>query len=110
MQAKWIAPYLSRTQREFLIGNIDKPRIIVAENAEILTRESLRKKNLIYYLPRGVHHRPTHTLLTELGREVVCLILAEYAEALMRTNLLREQIAIAPQFFIESRKSETTPV
>ena len=81
---------LSRAQREVLIVHALGPQPVqrsdVQRSDNGRTGIILMRRGLIRYTgPDGKcgGSRPTHTLLTEDGRQVVCAILAEYADALV---------------------------
>lgn len=60
------------------------------------TTYSLMTRGLIRYVgAKGESNspRPTHTVITEEGREVVCAVLGEYADALVASSEFLEKIS-----------------
>jgi hypothetical protein len=86
MSIKYIANVLSKAQRDSLIAHIDHPQPVNCRGPEFVTKLSLLERRLL----RGEHPdmtRPQYTRLTELGREVVCAILGDYADKLSQVSL-----------------------
>lgn len=82
---------LSISQREMLIAHIDVPvDIDVSEYANFPVRRSLFKMKLLQPHPIGAI-RPRQTALTTAGRHAVAVILADYADALVRAGLLEQE-------------------
>ena len=89
---------LSTAQREVLITHAlgqqpvnrgDKGRTCVV----------LMRHSLIRYVNangQSVAYAPTHTILTDFGREVVCSILADYADALIAARKFLETVKAPP--------------
>ena len=84
MYHKAVAASISNGQRRFLISLIDGPHPFVAHApiSEQATRTSLFRLHLI----RFYSTTRDSICLTENGRQVVCFVLAEYAEALVRAE------------------------
>lgn len=92
-----VARKLTSPQREILIEHAIGPVPIdlrVSHEGAIRrsTVNSLFTLNLIR--KSGQSPRPTATVMTDLGREVCCFILGQYADALVRTGLLQEAMNI----------------
>jgi hypothetical protein len=85
--APGIAHRLSRKQREMLIRHVagSQPFIIGTETPTVQSLMGLR----LLKGDRQINHR--NTALTYLGREVVCVVLGEYADALLLAGLDYEQ-------------------
>jgi|SRR5579872_5606297 len=88
MGARELIKRLSHDQREILVGHVPSPQPIdYRPNADgrhaRRTMNALKRLALIHNDCPGGKKTPTHTKLTELGREVVAGVLAEYAEALI---------------------------
>lgn len=94
MSARGIINKLSKPQRDSLMAHADGPQPIVV-SPEILTRSALIDRGLIrYVIPGGVPTaRPHRTALTEIGREVLCVMLGDLADTLAR-NALQEPAEI----------------
>ena len=99
MGVKDIVKHLSHGQREMLVDHVAAPVPIVLtpyspenRNTAQKTRTVLFDQGLVAYRPAGAT-RPTHSVLTLLGREVVCGVLAEYIEALVATGVVDETTA-----------------
>ena len=92
-----IARRLSQTQKDFLFDHIDACRPVTHNRADDATRASmLAKKLIVFDMSEAIVGRPRGTVLTALGREVVCCALAEAAEALVRAGVLAEKPTIRP--------------
>ena len=89
MSAGDIVRQLPKPQRDSLVANIDGP-LPVKIGPDSATRASLLSKGLLRYVITNRHlsSRPHCTTMTEKGREVLATMLAEYAEALVRTGCL----------------------
>jgi hypothetical protein len=84
MTPRTIANQLSRQQRDCLILHLDNPQSI-KRGPEFTTAYSLMYRDLL----RGdAPNFPRFTLLTELGREVLCAVLGDYADALVRAEII----------------------
>ena len=77
---KGIAYRLSRVQRKVLIEHVPGPLPYQTNQPTSLTVQAMLENGLLKGWP---FIRPMQTELTLLGREVVCIVLAEYAEHLM---------------------------
>lgn len=77
---------LSKLQRDFLVDHVDGLRPFVDQPIENQTRESLVARKLVRYEPlaRSQLGAPNGTMLTDAGREALCWLLGQYADALMR--------------------------
>lgn len=76
---------LSATQREFIVDHVDGTREIRHIKSEDTTRKALTAMRLVVYVtPENISKRPHATRLTDKGRDVLCAVLANYAERLMR--------------------------
>jgi hypothetical protein len=86
---------MSKQQRDSLIDHANGPQPIVI-GPDSATRSSLIARGLLRYETHNRWKSPTHrTVLTEFGREVLCMVLGDYADALVRTNCLAEMPEIA---------------
>lgn len=82
---------LSNAQREHLLQHVDGPVPIIRRDARVdksyLTGPALHQLGLVIGTPyRSM--RPSHTILTESGRDAVAKILANYADALVTAGAL----------------------
>lgn len=84
---------ISMVQAEFLIDHIDAVRPITANHLEIPTLNAMMNRGLIRYT-ENFTNRPKGTILTDKGREVVCAILAHYADQLCRTQALTKKLSV----------------
>lgn len=76
---------LSAAQKEYLVDHIDGSRPVRCTKLDIATRGALIAKQLIRYKPHlNVTARPEFTVLTDRGRDVLCAVLADYADKLTR--------------------------
>lgn len=95
MMPKQIARELSTIQRNRLIEYVAGPRHIALNN----TDNSLRTEQLLQPAASNrTNPRPSKLMLTELGRAVACIILGQYADALVACGL-------ADRVFTESQLS-----
>ena len=87
MPSQRIANHLTKTQRDCLIEHVHGPQPFHT-NVIRQTKQSLVETRLLRP-PNGENMalRPTELMLSELGREVVCIILGEYADALVACGL-----------------------
>lgn len=62
------------------------------------TRQGLMRRNLVRYvnLQNPSSLPPTHTILTEDGREVVCIVLGHYVDAILRSRAFLEKMEAKP--------------
>ena len=86
---------LSMTQAEFLVDHIDTVRPITTNALESATRNALLARSLIRYChnlegANSAFGAPKGTVLTDKGREVVCAVLAHYADQLVRARVIDE--------------------
>jgi hypothetical protein len=93
MGAKEEAARLSRSMREMLVAHVreNQPIDYTIGSVENLVRrssESLQVRGLISPEGHGNKINPTSTVLTDLGREVVCHVLGEYADGLVTAGVL----------------------
>jgi hypothetical protein len=76
---------LSPSQAEFLTDHVNGTREIRHTMTDDRTRNPLIAKGLVYFvMPPEIVGRPKETRLTEEGRDVLCALLAFYAERLTR--------------------------
>ena len=91
MLPKAIARLLSNIQRNCLIEHVPGPQPFHISKAR-QTKQSLFDFKLLG-TPGGIPNaRPTELRLTELGREVACIILGQYADALVSCGVLHEPL------------------
>lgn len=82
---------LSRTQRNFLLRHIDGPYEMDDRDRQIvIARNVMLGAKLVYGFPLG-SLKPRKTMLTDAGRQAVCAILGEAADALVRAGLLEQE-------------------
>jgi hypothetical protein len=88
---------LSKLQREYLIEHCCGLHPFVNEPLENATRRSLIERELIEYEPpiRSKLGIPQGTVLTDDGKEAVCAVLDQCAEALIRGLRSREENLIS---------------
>ena len=93
MLPKHIARLLSNIQRNCLIDHVPGPQPFHADTAR-QTKVCLVDLKLLGQLDgmRNEAARPAELKLTELGREVVCIILGQYADALVSCGVLYEPL------------------
>ena len=94
-----IAQRLSKHQRDMLVEHIDGklfvPVPVTLRNpARNRSTLALIDAKLIRYSGhwRSDHNRPQSTRITDDGRQVLAIILAQYAEALIRAGHARQQV------------------
>lgn len=87
MSARSIANGLLKSSRDLLINHIDGPVPLTIHGNERGPRNALLARSLIAF-PRGGMTTPNSTHITNLGREVLCCILGDYADALVRAGVL----------------------
>jgi hypothetical protein len=91
---------MPKLQRDSLVAHIEGPQQIVT-GMERFTRQALISRGLLHHDPANMMtSRPSKTALTELGREVVCIILGDYADALVKADMLEQR----PQITLWRRK------
>lgn len=98
-----VAPawWLSRTQRDILIAHLDGAAVPIVRtwtfpdkirNQEAATRfqstEALIGRKFLKHADNKI--TPSHTVMTDLGREALAKTLADWADALMRANYNHE--------------------
>lgn len=81
------ALFLSRKQREMLIEHIDGPQPVVLTSDQSATRASLLRFEFLQF-DEPASPRPFNTLLTDRGREAICIFLDAEAGLLMRAHSL----------------------
>ena len=64
---------LTPAMATLLIGHVAEPRPIRNEDRQTHTLKALRARHLIYF---NRPNRPTHTLATSRGREIIAALLA----------------------------------
>ena len=79
---------LSHTQCEFLIRHIDTTVPICNLLNEPRTRKAMLEKRYIRYEPANAV-KPKATVLTELGREMVCAICDFWLESLLKARPMK---------------------
>ncbi|MDO8533261.1 MAG: hypothetical protein Q7S17_00770 [Xanthobacteraceae bacterium] len=97
MSAREMACRLSKPQRDHLIEHISGPQPIQT-GPQTLIIGALISRKLIRCIHKFSNHHPKfphHTEFTELGREVTCIILGSYADALVRAGVLEHAPPIA---------------
>ena len=70
---------LTRPMAAVLVAHADGPRQIRSSDKETLTLKALKARRLIYF---NRLNRPTHTVPTVRGRELIAALLAAQADAL----------------------------
>ncbi len=95
MSAREIVNKMSKPLRDSLTAHANGPQPIVV-GPESSSRSALISRGLVRYdLPGNVPtRRPHRTALTDLGREVLCVMLGDYADALVRVGCLEEPLKI----------------
>src|SRR5271156_4079611 len=85
---------LSQRQRDLMIAHIDREVDVIMKNNHLApVRNSLMRIGMLKGATQG--DRPRATVLTERGRQVVCIILGQCADALMQSQMADEnQMAI----------------
>ena len=104
---RFVIKNMPKLQRDYLVDHACGPRpIVVSENSA--SREALMDRRLI----RTPAHteRPAYTELTDLGREVLCTILADYADALVKAELLQSAPTIELRSISRGRSGDRPPV
>lgn len=86
-----VADQLSKPQRDRLVEHVDgaawiEPGIEADDVARMRSLTSLANLGLIRF-PHTASHRPRKSVITEDGRMVLAMVLADYAEALLRAGL-----------------------
>ena len=96
--------WLSRSQRDVLIDHIDRQvpiiRATIYHGVEA-RGAAARKITTLALLNRGFLQTdtkitPTHTMMTETGRNALASALADWAEALVRANYEAEAAMVEP--------------
>ena len=77
--------HLSHAQCEFLVEHIDAVRLISQNIHEPVTRRLMVQHGYVRYEPPNAV-KPHGTVLTELGREAVCVICDMWLEALLKIH------------------------
>lgn len=106
MSSREIAVRMPKPQRDLLIAHVDGPQPLTISH-ESMVRNALLARDLLRFDNRA-SLRPKSTHLTDLGREVLCAILGDYADALVRcgaletipTIVLRLAPKIAPETIV----------
>lgn len=101
---KGLSFHISVPQCDFLITHCNGPRQInLRDGIENSTRRAMIAQALVREEP-GPHITscPTHTVLTDKGRETVCIILGNYIDRLVEANVLKDR----PAFVAASYKRE----
>jgi hypothetical protein len=99
MSVRSIAFKMPKPQRDLLIAHIDGPQLL-AIGPETSTRTALIDRKLLRF-DTYASLRPKNTIITALGREVLCAILGDYADALVRAGALTK---VPPIVFKRSPK------
>jgi hypothetical protein len=86
---------LTAAQRVLLIRHIDWPVEVLTSGSQLAqSRKILMILGLIRPHPFGAV-RPRYTVMTEEGRRAVCIILGDYADALIGAGLLEQEDPVA---------------
>jgi len=94
--APQIAAILKVAQRDLLIEHANGPNPIDRSSPREGSRVVLKRHGLIFWSNAMGNHNvsaPTHSALTELGRETVCCILGQYADSLVQHRKFLERVA-----------------
>lgn len=84
-----LARLLSRAQQDMLMQHIDGScwvPLLIRQDKSAPTRRSLIDLGLIENRLYGEQHTPKRTYITLKGREVLCQVLSDYADALIRAG------------------------
>jgi hypothetical protein len=104
------ASLLSAAQIEMLIRHIDGYCPVILDKEESPTRIALLRRKLLCYPGWAcVTSRPCVTALTELGKEVICIVLGRYADHLHRNMLTRETSENVIDELVRRMKMEKRP-
>lgn len=91
-------------QREMLLRHVNRPvEVNIHDHPQI--RISLLAKGLLRGYPTDAA-RPRHTVLTEHGRYAACLILGDYADALVAAGFLDFPLGERPLAMLQRWKAE----
>jgi hypothetical protein len=91
MAPETLAAILTNSQIEMMINHIDGYCPVVLNRDESPTRVALIKRRLLCYPGWACSgSRPVVTALTELGKEVICIVLGWRADQLYRRQLIQE--------------------
>lgn len=96
--ARQLAKNLTVAHRTLLIRHIDQ-RLPLDRRSENHARRTLITKEFIKFTQvsgAASTKFPTHTILTDLGRIVVCAVLTEYAEAIISAADFLERMGSPP--------------
>lgn len=87
MSARSLANGLLKPSRDLLLAHLDGQPRPLAIGPESYSRNALVDRRLLRF---DDNHslKPHSTIITELGREVLCTILGDYADALVRAGCL----------------------
>lgn len=86
---------ISRTQRDFLLKHVDGPHEMDERDRQVVkAKNAMLRAGLVQGVPRG-DPRPRTTELSDAGRQAVCAILGEAADALLRAGLLEHSDPVA---------------
>ena len=89
-----IAHGLTKLQRDVLIAHVRGPQLFIAAHKYTPTTIGLMSKGLIHGF--GMI-KPHHTTLTVLGREVVCIVLGDYADRLLLEKDYEDRLLPKPR-------------
>jgi hypothetical protein len=98
----------SIAMRDVLLDHVDGSCPYVPDDAvRRLSIVALLKREFLRFTPPGspgpIPFRPTHTYITSRGREALAFLLADYADALTRAGILRDdafaEVAEKPHAF-----------
>jgi len=85
---------LTVTMRDILIEHVDGASPIrvrgLSTNYRRAQRALIRRKFLIVHPPSHLVIRPIETRITEAGRQALAALLADYADALVRAQVIRD--------------------
>lgn len=91
-----VARSLRRTERDVLIQHVDGSNDVPVQFS-VHDHRIARDRLVVMRLIRSDRHeRPTKTLITEDGRQVLAYVLADYAEALIRAGYIGIASPIEP--------------
>lgn len=92
--AQIVAAGIAHRGREYLISHVNGPRPIINGYRETTRRSLVNNKILQYWPPNTT--RPKETRLTEFGRQIVCIVLGNYADALTEAKDFLEKLSAPP--------------
>lgn len=89
-EARHVAAQLSKPQRDLLVEHVDgrmpvRQPVIAGDKYRVRVTAVLARRRLLAYEGK-TRARPTHTRITDDGRAVLAWVLADYAQALLRSQ------------------------